>query len=405
MYDQERRYFFENIFFVVIQFLIVFIIVAKQMEYNSDYLVHAQIAAGVSKNDILHFGRFLREHGYLMWQFLTKILLVISNLPLKYAAAFVTASCSSLLYISSWIVFRKWCRGVHVREITRFHLLLFLVGPIYIPWYNEWVFKGQDSPNVWHNPTHFMVKPFAFIAFILIIWIVNQVKEYDYQKNISLSKASILAMALVFANLSKPSFTQILYPALVIWMLWLLWESRGKVLKTGVQLACACLPGFFLLVYQLTSTFGDSSSEGGMKIAFMEYWRTSSPNVAVSVLLVILFPLVILCLATYKKVGQEDLRLAWLMFLVGAVEKAVLIETGSRVSHGNFGWGYSLGCFFIWWVAVKYYLLLFWRKDISKRSWKYKEVFWGLTSVILILHLMGGVFYLYQLLTIPNFIC
>lgn len=58
MYDQERRYFFENIFFVVIQFLIVFIIVAKQMEYNSDYLVHAQIAAGVSKNDILHFGRF-----------------------------------------------------------------------------------------------------------------------------------------------------------------------------------------------------------------------------------------------------------------------------------------------------------------------------------------------------------
>lgn len=405
MYNQDRRYYFENIFFIVIQFLIVFVIVAKQMEYGSDYLMHAQIAAEVSKNDILHFGRFLHEHSYILWQFLTKSLLVISNLSLKYAAAFVTALCSSLLYISSLIVFRKWCQGVHIRETTRFHFLMFLVGPIYIPWYNEWVFRGQDSPNVWHNPTHFMVKPFAFIAFILIIWIVNKVKEYNYQKNISLSKASILAIVLVFANLAKPSFTQILYPALVVWMLWLLWESKGKALKMGVQLACACLPGFFLLIYQFTSTFGDSSDGGGMKIAFMEYWRMSSPNVAISILLVISFPLVILCLAIYEKVGQEDLRLAWLMFLVGAVEKAMLIETGSRAAHGNFGWGYSLGCFFIWWVAVKYYLLLFWRKDISKKSWRFKEVFFCVTSVILILHLIGGVFYLYQLVTIPGFTC
>lgn len=382
-------------------FVIVFQVTCQNCYNGPDYGAHLSIAKGISGSDLLHFGTFLQQHCYPLWHILIRGILKVTMFTGVQAAGIVSAVCYTVMYLLTVEWIRKCDVGIHHIWVSVWTFLLYVAGPIYIPWYNSNVYIGQDSPNVWHNPTHIMVKPIALAAFILILHMVTEVRRSEYRQNIDWKEGIGAAILLTAANLAKPSFVQILYPALVLWMVYYLVVSRGKALKMGVQLAVVCIPAFLLLIFQFAMSFYAPSGEGGgIEISFLEYWRSVSPNVGISILLVVLFPLAVLVLAIRRKGMNDALRLSWLMLLCGAGEKALLIESGGRRYHGNFCWGYSLGIFFVWAAAIRYFCSYF----FSAGNWtRKKKIEFTVLLVILLLHLCGGAYYLYQLLFIEGF--
>ena len=151
---------------------------------------------------------------------------------------------------------------------------------------------GQDTPNTWHSPTHTLIRAVALFAFLLIISVVERVKQSEYQKNIGLKTGILIALLLFCSNLAKPNFVQVLYPALVFYMIYHLIISRGRAIKMGVQLALTCIPSLLLMIYQYISAFYNGSSAGGVTISWFEYWHIYTPSIPISMLLVLLLSLI-----------------------------------------------------------------------------------------------------------------
>lgn len=124
----------------------------------------------------------------------------------------------------------------------------------------------------------------------------------------------------------------------------------------------------------------------------MKYWRHTTQNVGFSIFLVSAFPFLMLGWgAAERKLDLVD-ALCWLAFVVGLIEKALLIELGPRCWHGNFGWGYSLGVFCIWLSAVSK-LLAF----VTMGRWR---LWHALPLAMLLAHLVSGIVYVYRLLAL-----
>ena len=90
---------------------------------------------------------------------------------------------------------------------------------------------------------------------------------------------------------------------------------------------------------------------------------------------------------------------AFLIFLSGLAERMLLVEEGSREYHGNFSWGYMLALYYLWFCAIRQYLAL-WACGRKKSG---LDIFLQvLASVLLALHVLSGIYYLYYILILHN---
>lgn len=90
--------------------------------------------------------------------------------------------------------------------------LLFVIS-VYAPFFNKFMYLGQWSPNIWHNPTTFLLKPFALLGFFGM---------YHYIQGSSFTKNKLfvigLSALLTISIWAKPSFVITFYPALFIYL-------------------------------------------------------------------------------------------------------------------------------------------------------------------------------------------
>jgi hypothetical protein len=214
-------------------------------------------------------------------------------------------------------------------------------------------YLGNVSPNQWHNSTLILAMP------------VNLFLFYFTVKNIhSQSGLMFLWMGLIgfLAALCKPNYAFGFLPVICGTILWL--SLKNKQFFAGIyRCVLVGLPTSLVLAYQWYSTFVSAGGvfQGGTTIfAPFMVWGAYSPHIALSLLLSISFPLLVLLL--FIKKVDLSLTLSWLVFIVAAMVTSLFAEAPSWQS-GNFFWGA---------IASNYILFVFSMLFLLKQpnSWK-----------------------------------
>lgn len=264
-------------------------------------------------------------------------------------------------------------------------LMLILVAPLYCPFFNLKLYLGQGSPNTWHSPTQIAYRPFILLTFHLFPLLFNSKIK---RKTIYCILASIM---LLIATFIKPNFALFFLPAAGIYLL--LHHTRN--IRAYAMYAAMIVPTIILLVIQCVSTFGDDKA-AGIEMGFFKIWTQRTSNVPISVLLTIAFPLSILIFCPRKALKDRHLLLAWLCYGIAFCQRGFLYESGWRIYHGNFGWGYNLALFLLFIYSMA--LLLKWFKQADCQKWTERMKLIIATSIFS-LHTVSGAYYICKYLS------
>jgi hypothetical protein len=381
--DTRNKLF--GIFWGGIVFVATFILTYKlTMTPNSDYQGHMEVARTINLSNIW-------SNAYPMWHLLVKLVYVILYYTvgeqMEWSASFVSA-------VINLVVF-EMINSLFAREKIKGHsfysFILMFVTPIYIPRFNPSLYLGQGSPNTWHNPTNLMVKPFAIAVFFMIVTLLEQIEN---KNKIQPGKWGVLALLLFLSTLAKPSFVQGMIPALGIFLIIKCVANKYCHIREYLLLCSCFIPAVIWLVYQFIWAFY-SDGEGGIGISWLLVWGVSSPNVWISTILVLAFPLMYILFHVRRLVTCMDIQLSFILVCVTWLEYALLYEKGSRIWHGNMGWSLLLAYSVFWIVSVIHYA-----KDVTKmlgdKTLSVKNVCLG---CVMLVHFICGCYYWSYLLT------
>lgn len=405
---------------------------AYKVSYVSvDYGIHVNIAKELDWSDPV---QMFKEHPEPVWHLLVRAAMNVGGFGAERAAGLVSGGLCALTYLlAAHFLYRAVGKsavtardtavnlsvkasastspgsgsGLSVAGTALFTLILSLVSAIFVPWFNDKPYLGQGSPNPWHNPTTIMVRPIALLIFVLVMGECVRVQRGGFRKGQGLRvwKGILIAILLVLSNLSKPSFVQIFYPAIFLLMFLWLFVYRFRNFPFGMQLLVCCLPSVGLMGVQFLSAFYGStnSDSAGVVIAPFKVAGLYTDNIAFSTLLLLAFPLFIGLCAIIRRTFDWTDGFAWIMLLVGMAEKFLLAEGGSRMAHGNFSWGYILAVYLLWFVSIRDYSA--WRCSFAEGSGGKKALSvlaFAAGGIILLAHLVSGIYYLYYLIVLGN---
>ena len=160
-----------------------------------------------------------------------------------------------------------------------------------------------------------------------------------------------------------------------------------------------------LMAMQFLTAFYGSTNEDSAGVVFAPFKVAGlyTPNIAVSTLLLLAFPLCVSLCGIVRRTFDWTDFFAWITLFVGMGEKFLLAEGGSRMYHGNFNWGYILGAYLLWFISIRDYAA--WRCCFADGRGFKKAVAvlaFALCGIVLLLHLASGIYYLYYLVVLGN---
>lgn len=400
---------YENLFNILLACTIFLITIAAAMTGKNDYPPHLEILPRIS--DMLHPLNYFCRNTEPLWHYLVKLLHWLFRVPLDYSGAIVSGLCNVALYE---IIKKSFLKKYMYSSLLSF--LLLIAGPLYIPWYNSRIYVGQGSPNVWHNPTLIMVKPFA----VIIIYIVKSYIIEPFQDCIDplkIKKNGItLILLMLFSAIAKPAFIQIFFPAVFIWCIFYLVHillGQNKHFKKvffsrSLFLFVCCLPTLAIFLIQfyllfLTRTIEQPASTTiGIKLFYvMNIW---APNPFFSALLAITFPVSVVMFCVFSKRAISNMtKFSWLMYVIAFCEAALLYEP-KRLSAGNFCWGLEIAIFIIWIDAFKIFFSIDFPKTrcIGIRT-KLASLFYATSCLLLCFHVIFGIIYISRVIFLGDF--
>ncbi len=316
----------------------------------------------------------------------------------RLAAAVVTGGCVVGTWTCAvWYFSRRYCRddGKGIAWVAGVFLMLAM--PIWLPSFNPNIMIGQGGPNLLHNPTNIMVRLLALPCFLWCAAIMDGIGKESVSR-MRACKIIALASLVLLASLSKPSFIQMFFPAMFIMAAVKLVKYRKAAIGAIGIVFVSFVPVLFLVALQARVSFYGGNG-AGITIAFLKVWRYYSPNVFVSIMLAVLFPLIVLLWSIrVRAVSTSDL-LAWIMYGVAVAENALLCEKGPRWWHGNFGWAVNLAQFFIWFTAIDRFVSLV-KVCANKILGLERELWFWCAVVACSLHLLSGLCYLWRVLVL-----
>jgi hypothetical protein len=305
-----------------------------------------------------------------------------SLVNLHLAGAFVIAFFAAL---NSSVIMRilKYFLSSKLNDRWLFFLtsILTFVTAIYVPFFNENVYVGQGSPNIWHSPTYLILKPFASCAFLLFILFAENARYRN-----SIFYAGLLSLTTALSALIKPNFVIVFMPAILIFLIIRFYGKISLYMKSFIVL----LPTLCVLLYQYyTSYSSDKVAEGSIIISFFGVWKLYSPNIFFSILLGLAFPLSVLALRPINILKNNNFLLAsWIMVIVGILQASFLAESGPRFKDWNFFWGYNIALHIIFIFSL---IELASTADISGKVSEKIKVFFPI--FLLFLHMISGGYY------------
>ncbi len=408
MRGQKKNWIWPIGFVCVVIFYGTFILTNSIMERGggSDLIKHSDNAA------LLEFTNpfpFLRRFTYPVYHILTAFFSRIFHISIYDSGVFVVTVFVVLTVIVTYMILTCFLKGVCSEyEICALTFVLTYVTAIYYPWYSKEVYRGVSSPNIWHSPTQAVVKAGALLAIFLYVKYYYEYKEIlrdeGKVKLFSWKKIGILSLLLFYTVLAKPSFLQGFLPAVGVFLLIELINSRGKIFPFCMQSGLAFLPSCLYLLYQVLFYYGDGSeySRGGIRFTFFGFVGNSAPNIVVSSVLLYAFPVFcILTIARKEIFTDKYLQMIILFSVVSFCESACMAEALDN-SAGNFSWAKQLSVYFLWVIAVIKYFQK--KKSSSKISGGRLERIFKIGDILLAAHFISGVYYYIHLLNGPDWL-
>jgi hypothetical protein len=305
----------------------------------------------------------------------------VTGISLQYSFILILSLCVVAIGVAIFLILRNFLREYYSSGFVL--LLTFLslfVSAIYISFFNKNVILPQGSPNVWHNPTLIAIKPFAFIAFMLMI---SFFIHSEYQNKFKYF--FLIAGTLLLCNWIKPNFVLSFLPAMAIWIL-ITYPRRWILYLKSLALVLPCI---IYLAIQYSTTY----TEDSIIFDFLGVMKLYSPNPYFSLFLGTAFPS-LLILFRFKKVFKNPYFLVSFFNLVIAILQMIfLAEWPHRYRHFNFFWGYLIALqitfifseveFFKWWAKKN--------KSISE----YIKIW--IVSIALGLHFLSGLYYMVRI--------
>lgn len=250
---------------------------------------------------------------------------------------------------------KKWLDGILISLISVslfFISMLFPPAGIYLPGI-KYNYLGVFTSNPFHNATYMAARPFAILAFLWYVKLLDCYEEGCSRKGGNPQKGAVLrdyvffSLFLLLATMTKPSFTIVLVGTAGLIMLYRMIKSKFRNFLPTIQLGLCFVPTFIDLIYQFRGVFvPEEGAEGGIGFCLGEIWGLYCDNIPLAVCLAIGFPIMVLLL-NFKELKEDTLyRFSWQIFGMGFLMAFFLYEKGFRDKDFNFSWGYMYGIFF-----------------------------------------------------------
>ena len=389
------------IILVALSGIMLFIIAAAAVSVvKFDYPFHINLASGITLSDLSHPFAFIKKNCYPVWHVLTRLTMGVFGSTGRTAAIFVTAGCVVSTWFFAVLYLGKRHAEVEFSFLLAASVILMIVTPIYLSFFNDRLIWGQWGPNMYHNPTHLMVRAVAVPCFLLYMTDLERI-DRGFCGQFGLRRLLALSLVFLLATFSKPSFIQTFIPSISLIFIYEARKHGRPMLKPLALLGLTLLPAVAVCCLQFcTSFYGSQADAGGVEFSFLKAWSCYSPCVPVSCLLATLFPLVMAAWAVRARRFTIHDAMAWLMLFIGLIEGAVLSEKGPRAIHGNFLWGWALGLFFVWLTAMEKFVSLV---RVNAGGFVHGGGWWGRAAVVtLSAHFLSGIWYLWRLIVFRN---
>ena len=257
---------------------------------------------------------------------------------------------------------------------------LFGVGNYYL---------GQIPPNVWHNSTTIFLMPFALLLFQRSWLQLQNPSNKDALKSILL--------LVVLNALVKPSFLFAFVTVYPVFMLRATARKAGAAKQYVVNMIPVAVAGVLVVALYAAVYFYSFNAiaqqfVGQSKVVVRPFlvWSRFSPNIPLSLMLSLVFPIVYLILHP-TELCNEQLRYVWSLYVVSVLIFILFAETGPRLYHGNFLWQASICSYILFLVTCSRYGA----RLIELGAWAWRNV---VLSLCLLVHLLSGLVYMSSIL-------
>ncbi|MDP4832967.1 MAG: hypothetical protein NWR41_04625 [Rickettsiaceae bacterium] len=257
-------------------------------------------------------------------------------------------------------------------------IIIFIICPIYLPFFNQNLYLGQGSPNLWHNPTLILVKPFAYLSVLLTVPLLNSSKT-------KLKETLFLSLIVAISTVIKPSFVISFIPVLSFYTLFYYRIN----LTAWIKVCTIISPTLLILGWQFIehSKMGSNSE---IIFDFFGVWRIYSPNPLISFVISVLFPLLIIIFRYKVLLNNRFLVFNWMCLLFSFLIFGLFAENGTRYEDANFMWGINVFLPLVFAFSLLEFVK--WWKEDKKNKYFY------ITTLILGLHTISGMLYLYRIM-------
>ncbi len=311
-----------------------------------------------------------------------------------FMALLVAATVIAGFFFISFLLDRENC-GVErwKRQLASFCVLF--SGPIYVPGLHEHFYSGTWPKYAWHSPTEIAMVLFAIISLHLFIRMFD-----DYMEHISFANWLGLVLAFFLSCWAKPNFILVFAPVLLIIMLIELIRRREygfmhRVVRI-VMMGSTIIPaGIFILILNRLEFSGDD--DGGIAVN-IGYFLKDIDHPAVMIICCIAFPLFVL-LFNLRKLGDIALASSLGCFVAGTAEYLILVEAGSRINHGNFGWSRQVGEYLFFAVAVALFIGNWKDKSFLGSKPAIRKIYLVIGFILLAAHVVSQLLYVMLIMT------
>lgn len=379
------------LFFITLYTGICSLVISYMLYFyvGSDLHAHIQILLR-----FVELGSFPTPPGYYALVYLLHFVMPY-NEGYALAAVVVLAAAGFFKYGISYKYLSTYCPHLGGGRLGFFAFALMFVAPLTLfGLEGKFWYLGKFTPLIWHNSTSLLSFPFC----VLLFYYSTQYLE-KRQKGL-LTKILITAIIVI---LIKPSFIFAFLPSfpLAVLIIDKKWSPDvSKSLALGIPLIAIIMAEKFL-IYNI-NPIESHLEEGlvtGIGIRPFYLWLYYSESLLWDVLSSFLFPFFFIVFYFKRLIEDPHAVFSALLIVMALLIYFTLVETGSRMTDGNFFWQVILTLFMGYLVLAKHLLNLCFGAASDKgiqRRLNYKNI---LLLILFFIHVIGGLAYTIRIFT------
>ena len=270
--------------------------------------------------------------------------------------------------------------------------MLMFAAPIFVFTPHQ-LYLGYIPVQVYHNPTIYLLKPFALFLFLASLYAL---KWASFPALRPAANAIAFAGVAALTPFAKPSYTIVLVPALGLAVAWKLIRRQSAHWQLVASLA---IPSLAVLGLQYIINFSGNHADHIQlnPLGFFRVYGRASWWLVPQFFLSVAFPLSVY-VAYFKKARHNPgLHFAWVSFFIGAAYTYLFTET-LRLQDGNFAWSSQITIFILFVASARFWLVQA-APQLQSGHWRMlSKRFWICLAILLTHFVCGGYWYITEYL-------